>query len=57
MKQKGSSDAKGSLWNHLDKNVILWHTFIFKSVIYFSDGKAGFSTAITLVFSISRSLK
>ncbi len=34
MKQKGSYDVKGSLWNHLDK-VILWHresTFIFKSV-------------------------
>ncbi len=25
MKQKGSSDVKGSLWNHLDKKVILWH--------------------------------
>ncbi len=57
MKQKGSSDAKGSLWNHLDKKVLLCHTFIFKSVIYFCDVKAGFSAAITLVFSISRSLK
>ncbi len=26
MKQKGSSDVKGSLWNHLDKKVILWHS-------------------------------
>ncbi len=25
MKQKGSSDVKGSLWNHLDKNVLLWY--------------------------------
>ncbi len=25
MKQKGSSDVKGSLWNHLDKKVLLWH--------------------------------
>ncbi len=25
MKQKGFSDVKGSLWNHLDKNVLLWH--------------------------------
>ncbi len=25
MKQKGSSDVKGSLWNHLDKKVIIWH--------------------------------
>ncbi len=25
MKQKGASDVKGSLWNHLDKNVLLWH--------------------------------
>ncbi len=25
VKQKGSSDVKGSLWNHLDKKVILWH--------------------------------
>ncbi len=24
MKQKGYSDVKGSLWNHLDKKVILW---------------------------------
>ncbi len=22
---KGSSDVKGSLWNHLDKKVLLWH--------------------------------
>ncbi len=25
VKQKGSSDIKGSLWNHLDKRVLLWH--------------------------------
>ncbi len=25
MQQKGSSDVKGSLWNHLDKRVLLWH--------------------------------
>ncbi len=25
MKQKGSSDVKGSLWKHLDKKVLLWH--------------------------------
>ncbi len=25
MKQKGSSDVKGSLLNHLDKKVLLWH--------------------------------
>ncbi len=25
VKQKGSSDVKGSLWNQLDKKVILWH--------------------------------
>ncbi len=25
MKQKGSSDVKGSLWNHSDKKVLLWH--------------------------------
>ncbi len=25
VKQKGSSDVKGSLWNHLDKKVLLWH--------------------------------
>ncbi len=25
MKQKGSSDVKGSLWNHLEKKVLLWH--------------------------------
>jgi len=25
VKQKGSSDIEGSLWNHLDKKVILWH--------------------------------
>ncbi len=25
MKQKRSSDVKGSLWNHLDKKVLLWH--------------------------------
>ncbi len=24
MKQKCSSDVKGSLWNHLDKHFILW---------------------------------
>ncbi len=23
---KGSSDIKGSLWNHLDKKVILWQS-------------------------------
>jgi len=23
--EKGSSDVKGSLWNHLHKQVILWH--------------------------------
>ncbi len=33
MKQKCSSDVKGSLWNHLDKKVFpSWSTFIFKSV-------------------------
>ncbi len=35
MKQKGSSDVKGSLWNHLDKKVLLWHCeapLFFKSV-------------------------
>ncbi len=25
MKQKGSSNVKGPLWNHLDKKVLLWH--------------------------------
>ncbi len=25
VKQKGSSDIKGSLWNHLDNKVLLWH--------------------------------
>ncbi len=25
MKQKGSLDVKGSLWNHIDTKVILWH--------------------------------
>ncbi len=25
VKQKGSSDVKGSLWSHLDKKVLLWH--------------------------------
>ncbi len=25
VKPKGSSDVKGSLWNHLDKKVLLWH--------------------------------
>ncbi len=25
LKQKGSSDVKGSLWNYLDKQVLLWH--------------------------------
>ncbi len=25
MKQKGSSDVKGSLLNHLDKKVLLWN--------------------------------
>ncbi len=33
--QKGSSDVKGSLWNHLDKkgySMASWSTFIFKSV-------------------------
>ncbi len=25
VKQKASSDVKGSLWNHLDKTVLLWH--------------------------------
>ncbi len=25
VKQKGSSDVKGSLWNHLDRKVLLWH--------------------------------
>ncbi len=25
VKQKGSSDVKGSLWNYLDKKVLLWH--------------------------------
>ncbi len=25
VKQKGSSDVKGSLWNHLDKKCLLWH--------------------------------
>ncbi len=25
MKQKGSSDVKGTLWNYLDKKVLLWH--------------------------------
>ncbi len=25
MKQKGSAAVKGSLWNHLDKKVLLWH--------------------------------
>ncbi len=25
VKQKGSSDVKGSFWNHLDKKVLLWH--------------------------------
>ncbi len=25
MKLKGSSDVKGSLWNNLDKKVLLWH--------------------------------
>ncbi len=25
VKQKGSSDVNGSLWTHLDKNVLLWH--------------------------------
>ncbi len=35
VKQKGASDVKSSLWNHLDKKVLLmasWSTFIFKSV-------------------------
>ncbi len=38
MKQKGSSDVKASLWNHLDKKgysmASLWSTFIFKSAIF-----------------------
>ncbi len=25
VKQKGSSDVEASLWNHLDKKVLLWH--------------------------------
>ncbi len=25
VKQKVSSDVKGSLWNYLDKKVLLWH--------------------------------
>ncbi len=25
VKQKGSPDVKGSLWNHLDKRALLWH--------------------------------
>ncbi len=36
VKQKRSSDVKGSLWNHLDKKgsyVASWSTFIFKSVV------------------------
>ncbi len=36
VKQKGSSDVKGSLWNHWDRKVLLWHrrsTFIFKSIV------------------------
>ncbi len=35
VKQKGSSDVKGSLWNHLDKkgfSMASWNTFIFYSV-------------------------
>ncbi len=39
VKQKGSSDVKGSLWNHLDKKDCLWHhelsTFIFKSMVHY----------------------
>ncbi len=31
VKQKGSSDVKGSLWNYLDKKLLL-STFIFKSL-------------------------
>ncbi len=34
VKQKGSSDVKGSLWNHLEKkgsSMASWSTFIFKS--------------------------
>ncbi len=34
VKQKGSSDVKGSLWNHLDKKVILWHREALFLIIY-----------------------
>ncbi len=37
VKQKGSSDVKCSLWNHLEKkgsSMASWNTFIFKSVVY-----------------------
>ncbi len=36
VKQKGSSDVKGSSWNHLHKkmySMASWSTFIFKSVL------------------------
>ncbi len=34
MKQKGSSDIKGSLWNHLGKKVLLRH--LFKSIDFYN---------------------
>ncbi len=40
VKQKGSSDVKGSLWNHLDKkcsSMASWSTFIVKSVAHLRD--------------------
>ncbi len=36
VKQKGSSDIKGSLWNHVGSSMASWSTFIFKSVWRFS---------------------
>ncbi len=38
VEQKGSSDVKWSLWNHLDKKVLLWHeTPLFILVEGYSD--------------------